>query len=107
LYGAARCFVFPSLYEGFGLPAVEAMACFCPVVASDIPVLREFCGEAVYYVDPRSPPAVARGVLDVVTNEDLSDQLRHNGAALAGGLTWDRSATGLLTSIRAMLGPHI
>jgi glycosyltransferase involved in cell wall biosynthesis len=103
LYGAARCFVFPSLYEGFGLPAVEAMACGCPVIVSDIPVLREICGDAARYVDPRSPHAVARGVLEVVTNDDLAARLRHEGRRLAAGLTWDRSAAGLLASIRALM----
>ena len=52
LYNQAVCFIFPSLYEGFGLPPLEAMSCGCPVLASDIPVIREVCGEAVLYFDP-------------------------------------------------------
>jgi len=103
LYGAARCFVFPSLYEGFGLPAVEAMACGCPVVVSDIPVLREVCGNAARYVDSTSSQAVARGVLEVVMNDDIAARLRQGGMALSAVLTWDRSAGGLLTSIGAIM----
>ena len=52
LYNQATCFIFPSLYEGFGLPVIEAMKCGCPVLVSDIPVLREVCGEAAIYFDP-------------------------------------------------------
>lgn len=52
LYHQAECFIFPSIYEGFGLPPVEAMHCGCPVLASDIPVLHEVCGEAAAYFNP-------------------------------------------------------
>ena len=52
LYNQASCFVFPSVYEGFGLPPIEAMHCGCPVLASDIPVLREVCGDAAVYFNP-------------------------------------------------------
>ena len=59
LYQAASCFVFPSRYEGFGLPVVEAMACFCPVVAADIPALREICGDAAIFCNPMLPEDIA------------------------------------------------
>ena len=52
LYSQANCFIFPSVYEGFGLPTIEAMKCGCPVLASDIPVLREVCGDAAIYFNP-------------------------------------------------------
>ena len=52
LYNQATCFIFPSIYEGFGLPTIEAMKCGCPVLASDIPVLREVCGDAAIYFNP-------------------------------------------------------
>ena len=55
LYNQAACFIFPSLYEGFGLPPIEAMSCGCPVLVSDIPVLREVCGDAATYFDPYNP----------------------------------------------------
>ena len=52
LYNQATCFIFPSIYEGFGLPTIEAMKCGCPVLASDIPVMREVCGDAAIYFNP-------------------------------------------------------
>ena len=55
LYNQAVCFIFPSLYEGFGLPPIEAQSCGCPVLVSDIPVLREVCGDTATYFDPYNP----------------------------------------------------
>ena len=52
LYNQASCFIFPSIYEGFGLPTIEAMKCGCPVLSSDIPVLREVCGDAAIFFNP-------------------------------------------------------
>jgi glycosyltransferase involved in cell wall biosynthesis len=77
------------------------MACGCPVVASDIPPHREILGEAAHIVDPHAPEAIARGVRDVVTNDDLAAKLRRNGAALTGRLTWAKAAARLLAVIRA------
>ena len=62
LYAGARAFVLPSLYEGFGLPCVEAMACGTPVVAADAAALPETCGDAALYADPHDPAAIADAV---------------------------------------------
>src|SRR5215213_8016876 len=59
LYRRASALVFPSLYEGFGQPPLEAMACGCPVACSDLPPLREVCGDAAVYFDPEDPEAIA------------------------------------------------
>jgi glycosyltransferase involved in cell wall biosynthesis len=91
LYRAAACFVFPSRYEGFGLPAVEAMACSCPVVAADIPALRETCGDAVQYCDPTSPSDIAINVCRVIDDRTLRDRLRRAGHQKAGEFTWDKA----------------
>ena len=62
LYNQAVCFIFPSIYEGFGLPPIEAMSCGCPVLVSDIPVLREVCGDAAIYFDPYNPYAIRKAI---------------------------------------------
>ncbi len=62
LYSGALCLLMPSRYEGFGYPALEAMACGCPVVCSDIPALREVCGDAARYCDPSSPEQFSRAL---------------------------------------------
>lgn len=64
LYTHARAFVFPSLMEGFGLPALEALSLGCPVIVSDIPVFHEILGDAARYVDPRDPALIAGAILD-------------------------------------------
>lgn len=102
LYGAAACFVFPSLYEGFGLPPVEAMACGCPVVAADIPVLHEICGPAALYADPLDPEAIARGVTYLLDTPAMAEDMRAAGLARAAGYTWDRAAQSLLEIARNM-----
>ena len=96
LYAAASCFVFPSLYEGFGLPAIEAMACHCPVVAADIPSLREVCGDAALYVDPRNPQDISQGVCGLLDDPQLTASLRDKGDVRAKYFTWDKAARMLI-----------
>lgn len=105
LYDAAACFVFPSLYEGYGLPVIEAMACGCPVVASSIPALREVCRDAALFCDPLAPEDIARQVCRVLDEPDLSRTLRQNADRLVEGLTWDVAANALLKLIRSMNDP--
>jgi len=62
LYNQAACFIFPSLYEGFGLPPIEAMSCGCPILVSDIPVLHEVCGDAATYFDPYNPYDIRKAI---------------------------------------------
>ena len=99
LYDHAGCFVFPSRYEGFGLPAVEAMACGCPVVAADIPALRETCGPAAHYADPNHPEAIAARVLEILDDPALNARLRQAGSARTRTMTWDRAAAMLIAII--------
>ncbi len=95
LYKAASCFVFPSRYEGFGLPVGEAMACGCPVVAADIPAVRERFGSAVQFCDPVSADDIAKQVCDVLDSAALQARLRHAGLELTGAMTWKRAAESL------------
>jgi glycosyltransferase involved in cell wall biosynthesis len=96
LYEGAACFVFPSRYEGFGLPAVEAMASGCPVIAADIPALRETCKDAAFYCDPHSQEDIAARVLQLCDDVVLQDTLRSAGARLTRGMSWRLAAEKLL-----------
>lgn len=100
LYENALCFVFPSFYEGFGIPPLEAMICGCPVIVSDIPALRETCGDAALYCDPHDPKSLANGIRAVANDPDLRNRLRGVGLARAQAFSWDRSAAALLDVIR-------
>ncbi len=99
LYRAAACLVFPSRYEGFGLPVVEAMACGCPVVASSIPALHEVCGEAALFAAPEQPREFAAAVLRLLDEPAEAARLRQLGLARAAGFTWQRAAERLLGAL--------
>ncbi len=79
LYQGARTFVFPSLYEGFGIPPLEAIQYSVPVVASNASCLPEVLGEGAYYVDPKSPQAIVGGLHLVCTDEDVRYTLKQQG----------------------------
>jgi len=90
LYNAARCLVLPSFYEGFGLPALEAMACGTPVIVSDRASLPEVVGEAGLLVDPTSPEALAEAIGRVWEDEALRQRMRRQGLAQAARFSWER-----------------
>jgi glycosyltransferase involved in cell wall biosynthesis len=92
LYSHAGVFVLPSLYEGFGLPVLEAMACGAPVVSSNAGPLTEVAGEAAILLKPEEPAAWASALLDVLTNASLSGQLRARGFTRAAEFSWERTA---------------
>ncbi|HVY81612.1 MAG TPA: glycosyltransferase family 1 protein [Steroidobacteraceae bacterium] len=92
LYENAACFVFPSFYEGFGLPPLEAMHCGCPVVVSDRASLPEVCADAAVYCDPDDPADIARQLRLVLTTASLRRELREAGFARARCFSWQRSA---------------
>jgi glycosyltransferase involved in cell wall biosynthesis len=92
LYSGALALVYPSLYEGFGLPPLEAMACGAPVVTSAVTSLPEVVGDAAVLVDPTNPDSIAEGVLRIVESADLRARLREAGLARVRDITWDRSA---------------
>jgi glycosyltransferase involved in cell wall biosynthesis len=76
LYSAASALVFPSTYEGGGIPLIEAMACGCPIVASDIPAVREFCDNAVAYLNPDNVFAIGEAMLELQNNLILRSRLQ-------------------------------
>lgn len=91
-YNAATALVYPSLYEGFGMPALEAMACGLPVVASDRSALPEVVGEAGLLVDPTAPEEMAEALARVWQDADLRASLRERGLARAQGASWRETA---------------
>lgn len=91
LYRLADVFVFPSLYEGFGLPPLEAMASGAPVVTSNVSSLPEVVGDAALLVDPYDPESIADGMRQVLTNEELRETLRARGFEQAQRYSWQRS----------------
>jgi glycosyltransferase involved in cell wall biosynthesis len=92
LYGLARVFAYPSLYEGFGLPIIEAMACGCPVVTSNLSSLPEVAGDAATLVDPGSAEEIAGAIADLWTDEARRRTLASRGRARAACFTWQRTA---------------
>jgi glycosyltransferase involved in cell wall biosynthesis len=92
LYSGAAAFVFPSLYEGFGLPVLEAMACGAPVLTSNVSATAEVAGDAALLVDPLSEPGIAEGVRRLLQDEDLRAELRGRGLARASTFSWHRAA---------------
>jgi glycosyltransferase involved in cell wall biosynthesis len=91
MYRLAGVFVFPSLYEGFGLPPLEAMASGTPVVTSNVSSLPEVAGDAAQLVDPYDPQAIADGIYQVLTDIDLRRSLRRKGLARARQFSWAQS----------------
>ena len=100
-YARARAFLFPSLYEGFGLPPLEAMAHGTPVVASSVSSLPEVLGQAALLVNPENVFDIARGIRQVLTDEDLRTELVRRGYEQMRRYSWERSARQLLEVYRA------
>jgi len=98
-YRTAACFLFPSLYESSGLPPIEAMAFGCPVVVSDIPALRERCGDAAIYCDPYDVDSIGNAILRVMQDEQIRSSLRVNGQRRAASFTWTACAQKTLALI--------
>jgi len=104
LYTGASLLAFPSLYEGFGLPALEAMACGTPVVASTAPSLPEVCGDAALLVDPADVDGLADALERVLTDQEMAAQMVARGQQRAAQFRWEDAAKDLLAVYRQVLG---
>jgi glycosyltransferase involved in cell wall biosynthesis len=102
-YNAATVFVYPSLYEGFGLPPLEAMACGTPVVVSAASSLPEVVGEAGLLVDPERVEALAEAIERMIADSDLREEMRSAGLARAAGFSWEATASGTVRTYRRAL----
>jgi len=99
----AACLVYPSLYEGFGLPVLEALACGTPVVTSNVSSLPEVAGDAALYCDPHRVADIALAMQQVLANAELRRSLAGRGPQQAGRFTWDEAARRVLAVYRAVL----
>ncbi|MDP8909562.1 MAG: glycosyltransferase family 4 protein [Chloroflexota bacterium] len=99
-YSGADLFVFPSLYEGFGLPPLEAMRCGAPVVTSNVSSLPEVVGDAAVTVDPQDVQGLATAMREVLTDRGRADELRARGVARAAEFSWARTARETLAVYR-------
>lgn len=102
-FSHAAALVFPSLYEGFGLPPLEAMASGCPVIVSNTASLPEVCGDAVVYCNPFSSEDIAKNILLVLQDEHLRAELSRKGLEQARAFTWDECAEETTRVIRGLL----
>lgn len=101
-YAAADLFFFPSLYEGFGLPVLEAMTCGCPVITSNSSSLPEVGGDAAQYVDPADVDHMAATLRMVLESEPLRESMSRKGLAQAARFSWDASADATLNVYRSL-----
>jgi glycosyltransferase involved in cell wall biosynthesis len=106
LWSAASAFVYPSLYEGFGLPVLEAMARGVPVACSDASSLPEVAGDAALLFDPRSEQQIAEALVRLLSDRELAERLRALGLERAGRFTWQRTAALTLESYSRAMGPR-
>lgn len=102
LYSNAKTLVFPSLYEGFGLPLLEAMACECPVICSNAASLPEVAGNAAEYIDPHDVEELAAAIDRVVENRDLRNDLIRKGLKRVAEFSWKRTAAETLEVFEAV-----
>lgn len=103
LYNAASVFVFPTLFEGFGLPVVEAMACGTPVITTDVSCLPEVSGGAALLVDPNDPGGFAAAMTSVLSDATVAQKMTERGLAHVAGYSWERTARETVAVYRKVL----
>jgi glycosyltransferase involved in cell wall biosynthesis len=104
LYSHAEGFVFPSLYEGFGIPLLDAMACGAPIITGPGSALPEVAGDAAIYVDPHDPEQLGMEIERLVSDRVLQEELRNTGFERVKQFTWERAAQETLDLYRDVLG---
>lgn len=107
LYQQAALFVFPSRYEGFGLPVLEAMACGCPVISSNASSLPEVAGDAALFVEPLDIQGFSEAIEQLLTDQTLRESYIAKGLSRVQGFSWDRTAQETVEIYRKVLGPDL
>ncbi len=102
LYTGAELFVFPSLYEGFGLPVLEAMQCKCPVISSNSSSIPEVAGDAAILIDPEDVGTLSSAMEDVLTDQSLQKKLSRTGLKRSRLFSWEKAARTLLKSLESL-----
>jgi len=92
LYSASDLFIFPSLQEGFGIPIIEAMSCGTPVITSNLSSMPEIAGDAAILVDPKNPAEIAQKINDLLTNDQLKNELIEKGLKRSKEFSWEKTA---------------
>lgn len=110
LYAESTALVFPTRFEGFGLPPLEAMSRGCPVIVSDLPVMHEVAGDAAVYADPADPDAIARAIRFVLDSPAERERMSRAGLARAAGYSWEKTAVAtreaLLETVSSRITDH-
>ena len=104
LYNAASLLVFPSLEEGFGLPAIEAMACGTPVVASNSGSLPEVLGDAGRFFDPRNTDQMLEAIRNALSDDSLREKMKNAGLDRAKQFQWNKASDDLLSIFEEVIG---
>ena len=102
LYNLADLFIYPSFYEGFGLPPLEAMACGCPVITSSVSSLPEIVGSAGIMVNPHDISEISQAMNDVLSDKNLQNKLSQKGIKKAKEFNWEKSAKKYLFCLKKL-----
>ena len=106
LYSAAKLFVYPSIYEGFGLPPLEAMACGAPVITSNTSALPEVVGDAAILIDPHNSETLCQAMQRVLCDDELRLRMRQQSRARATLFSWERTAEATLAVYQELCLEH-
>ena len=103
LYSAAKAFIYPSLYEGFGLPVLESLSCGCPVITSNLSSLPEIADQAAILVNPLNTEEISRAIYQILYNNQLANHLRQKGLKQAQKFSWQKTATQTLKTYEELI----